>query len=437
MFPRSAIRARAGFAIGHALGLLASFGWLGVVLRGAPRVGAVGAWAMLLLASISLAVARLVACDVASTIGRRVTGAWGVLVAGTLLAAVDLLTAWMTLWYHTISALFVIAEFPGIDLLLSAVGFELATIFVFIAAFAASRRPATMLAVIATGVLIVFAHSRCSSFESAGQVEFEGIQPGAALVQVPSPEQRLAWLERGGTRVEGSIVVWPEGAYPYDEHIGPGWRPKHLLLPLSHTLIFGMHGRLGRPPGWSVAQVAVAVPAGSEHAMYRLKADLPPFFERGRIQAGQDNRPLALPHGPTLLPICYEILNRSAFATTDAILVISVSADLSFDSSGSASMLLTKTAWLRAQEFGLPTARISDGSYSAAYGHDGRLLGALGDGSGTLRVSMKLPRAPRRVAWARYLAAGVVALALMVASVRRLVRIRPAPYRTPREQSSR
>lgn len=219
--------------------------------------------------------------------------------------------------------------------------------------------------------------------------------PLAGLQLDPEPMTDFRWHQKvvdaylaAEPALPGGVVVWPEASYPLRERLRSGQPLSSLPAPAEHARVLGMHASMGF---FRVANAVVVQAPGEDGVAFRYKQRLAPVHETKRLLTPVDTGPTLLVRGEAaLLPVCYEVLDRRMFTGAAARLGISISAD-GFDPSGQASKLLTRATWLRALECSIPFARVSNGTYSAAFDRDGRTLGQLGRGRGTLLAQLELP----------------------------------------------
>lgn len=220
-------------------------------------------------------------------------------------------------------------------------------------------------------------------------VSLQGLQLAPPASGFDWPTEQVAAYRAAEGSEHASLSIWPERAYPFRERLLENPSLKRLPPPENFSRILGMHVAIGLFR--TANAVILQSPASSYSTVgFRFKQRLAPLYETAWLEAPENSKNLLqFNKRPLLLPICYEILDRRYFTSATAALGVSVSAD-SFDPSGEASKLLTRAAALRAKECGCSFVRVSNGSFSGAFGPDGKPITMLGRGPGVLRASVPL-----------------------------------------------
>lgn len=396
------IRSPEGLAYlaGHTVGLILAHRWLPGVAEVYGGHGPVGSSARVLLLAVAVSAGRLLAAHAA---GRacdaldRFAGArspfldgLGPLAGGVSFTCVHLLAAAEWRWLEALTFGFGMADLPFADRLLRGGGAALCEAVFVVLALAAIRRDARTFASAAAAAIVVGAAAGGAPEPSGSPWRVQGLQLGQRVRGFDWHAEQVAALLAAESR-DVDLVIWPEGAYPYVEALKNGWHPAKLPCPEGYTRIFGMHGRgtAGLPTNDVVAQHPCGAPPD-----YRHKAIAAPLYEARHLDLPPDpGTRIEVRNTTVALPICYEIFDRAYLRRSGAALVINVSAD-QFDQTGSVARILTRVAWLRAIELGIPVVRVSDGAYSAAFDAAGRPIGLLEAGARELTVRLLVPPRP-------------------------------------------
>lgn len=364
--------ARIAFVLGHTVGLAVCFSWIPGTLDNFAGYGFMSSWFVFIGACVSVSVGRLVVLEcvrAASTPHQCI-----------MLALVELASISWYCVFEGIGMLFAGADALGMPLCLRFYGY-VPTMWILLYAAASVRdRDLRNLACI-LGIVV--------PANVAGTViPHAGSPVSVAGIQGVWPEARADWqdvllatyadLERLAV---AQIVVWPEGAYPYIERVSPSWRPRFVGTPSRFTRVFGMHTRErdGRTSNVVVVQSEGGV-------RVRRKSSLVPIFESDVAAEVGEDAELLISGVRVSLPICVEIMDRALVRRSPGLgLIINISSDR-FDPTTSASMIMSRAAWLRALEFGVTVIRVSDRSHSFAYDANGRRVGSLEVGRGVIRT---------------------------------------------------
>lgn len=377
-------------ALGHSIGLMISYHWLLPLLKDGWHIGTCAAYIMMLLIAASISMVRIIMIVGAKRIVHNSVRFTSLYISATIVAGLDYCLAFFIPWYEPISIGFMIADAPGASAIISIGGtLALSVFYLLIALCLANGRNFLF----ALGIFLIACISWVKSLDrdhnKLGYLYIYGLQPGR---EYPWPEQQmeaLYALEKAyDPHSVPNLVIWPERAYPYREQVERISRLHSLNANVPFDRIIGAHVRV--ESGSRIANAIILSQQGSGHIISRLKTSAAPLYERGKIATSQNKAIVGYKNYQLLVPICYEILDRTIWMQNNGNAGITISADL-YDISNQASLILTKATRLRALECSVPFVRVSNGSYSAAFDEEGTAVAFLPPGQGILKVLVRLP----------------------------------------------
>jgi len=269
---------------------------------------------------------------------------------------------------------YVVDSFIGKSLL-GIAGPMLFDIFWFILAGAIWNRSAKLLmfVMVIIPILIVFNRYQLAERKIAGRLDIVGLQYSPTPIGQHWQEDIIDHFRKHERLSKGflesnTVFVWPEGAYPYVERLSddaPSLR--HLPAPENGFRLVGLLAARN-----FLQRLNAVMLQSSNRQQYRTKQIVVPLYETNAQVYPLRTRDILLINDiDTIVPICYEILDRKYYSTPTQ-LGISISSDLA-DPSGAMSLLLSRATWLRALEFQIPFIRVSNKSASLAVDANGNI----------------------------------------------------------------
>lgn len=396
------------------LGMFVPFRWLAPALVAYGRLRWPSAVAAMLLVGAALGLSRLALCSMVRFLARGWGDSVACLLGASLMVLHDSALNCLAPWHEPATLGFALADLPGAPLLVRIGGPALLALCTLIAGLALVRRTTWLLATIPLFVLILAWLMRTPEAPSHW-AKLEGLQLHPQPRGATWREELLAAYLRAESHEPAGIVVWPETACPYTERLRADRIPCKVPQPDSYSRLFGLHTieRIGHLQNAAVLQQSAALEANQ----VRQKQTLVPVYERNRlIEASGPDHTLRWGAYSLVAPICYEIFDRSRYVGLAASLGISISSD-AFDPSGQASKLMTKATWLRALECGIPFARVSDTSFSAAFSADGGTLASLPKAQAVLWAELPVSETAHACGKAQRLVVGGLVLLVFLAAI--------------------
>lgn len=353
----------------HAAGLAYVSAWIARYLELYQGWAPPAAWGLLALASFTVSLGRYLVLRMLSHAWNRREFMCRLMVVLTISLA-DVTVSRLLPWYEAVGIVYSCAEFSIVSWFVQLCGVEFACPVTVGLALFFLNSPARVLGRLALPGLLSLAFS-----QQARQVLGSEV---VHIIGVQHPRADSVDLSHVSV-VDGdfvSIVVYPEGACR-----------DACKTPLRGFRVAGVRQSLiGDGNVMNVVAVELGGVEGRKLIGSRAKHLLAPLGEAKRVVAGQVLNQALVAEGISIAaPICYEIFDRSLIYGMGGALGVSVSRDF-FDGSGSASMYMSKAAWLRSLELHVPFVRVSDTFGSVAYDGEGRLIDVLGRGAGRLDV---------------------------------------------------
>lgn len=343
------------WAVGWFIGAVLAFSWIpgawALSHGGTPQ----GAWSLFLLVACLYTSLRYAYARLITRVRNQFQATWLVVAwSAACVWTLESLLIGLFPWTEPVGIVYSASNLTFVQIGLSLIGYEFTALVCTIAVSASlvsGRVMILLLAVLAVCELIPFGENRLP----------DDLELRAAV------HQRVRFDPSEVDPEYADLDVWPESAC-----VGTCQEKIHRYRVAGRQRIVRMY---------SVTNEVVVADGEGRVIFARDKSVLAPG-EGTRVGTpqSQGERAAVLDEMTVVLPICYEILDRSLVGCCEFNLGITVSSDV-YDESGAASAVLSGATRLRAIEAGTPFIRVSNASYSATFSADGQPLSVLPRGT--------------------------------------------------------